>query len=298
MRVTNNMLKNNVLQNLHRNLSYMAKVQDQMSSGKAVTRPSDNPIATAQILSYKTVLTEMEQHSRNMDDAIGWLDVSESALNHSTMVLQRVRELAVYGATGTLSEPSRRALAQEVGQLTAEMVQAANASYAGRYVFGGSVTQQPPFAQVGSQIDYMGDDFSHNWEVAPGVTIAVNLSGQKVFQVDAGNVSQTMQALLDLKTALEANDLDRIGDSIREIEDATNHILEQRAVLGAKSNRLRIAQERAQLAHLETTKLLSQLEDVDLAEAVIRFKSRESAYHAALSTAAMVLQPSLINFLR
>ncbi|MBS3976789.1 MAG: flagellar hook-associated protein FlgL [Syntrophomonadaceae bacterium] len=298
MRITNNMLKNNVLQNLNHNLSYMAKVQRQMSSGKAVTRPSDDPIATAQILTYKTVLAEMDQHARNMDDAIGWLEVSESALNHVTKVLQRARELAVYGASGTIPSESRQALAQEVGQLVEEMAQAANTSYAGRYVFGGSVTHQPPFVHQGSQVVYAGNDFRHNWEVAPGVTVAVNISGQEAFQIQADNTGKVFQVMLDLKTALENSDMSQVSASIQTIENATNHILEQRAVLGAKSNRLQVAKERAQEAHLETTKLLSQLEDVDLAEAIIRFKSRESAYHAALSTAAMVLQPSLINFLR
>ncbi|MEW6661700.1 MAG: flagellar hook-associated protein FlgL [Bacillota bacterium] len=298
MRITNNMLKNTVLQNLNRNLSYMAKVQGQMSSGKAVTRPSDDPIATAQILTYKTVLAEMEQHTRNMDDAIGWLDVSESALNHVTKVLQRARELAVYGASGTIPDESRQALAQEVGQLLEEMAQAANTSYAGRYVFGGSITHRPPFVFHNGQVVYEGNDFNHNWEVAPGVTVTVNISGQEAFQVKEGNASKVFQVMLDLKTALENNDMGQIRESIQTIENATDHILEQRAVLGAKSNRLQIAKERALEAHVETSKLLSQLEDVDLAEAIIRFKSRESAYHAALSTAAMVLQPSLVNFLR
>jgi len=298
MRITNNMLQNTVMQNLNRNLIYMAKAQGQMSSGKAVTRPSDDPIATAQILSYKTVLAEMEQHTRNMDDAIGWLDISESALNHVTKVLQRARELAVYGASGTIPSESRQALAQEVGQLVDEMAQAANTSYAGRYVFGGSETHQPPFVYQGGQVVYTGNNFHHNWEVAPGVTVAVNISGQEAFQVQAGDAGKVFQVMLDLKTALENNDMGQIAASIQAIENANNHILEQRAVLGAKSNRLQVAKERVQEAHLDTAKLLSQIEDVDLAEAIIRFKSRESAYQAALSTAAMVLQPSLINFLR
>ncbi|KKM12370.1 hypothetical protein SY88_04295 [Clostridiales bacterium PH28_bin88] len=300
MRITNQMLTRNTLQNLNRNLRAMSTTQEQMSSGKKVSKPSDDPIATAQILSYKTFLGEQKQHLRNIEDGIGWIDVSESAVGRVTDIFQRARELAVYGASGTIPDDSRKALAREVDQLIDELVQVANTNYAGRYVFGGAYTAQPPFARVGDSVIYDGDGQAQNWEVAPGVTLSVNISGIEGFDVPStGSPSSLFASLFALRDALDNGDISALpGSVLSDLDKYGDHTLNVRAELGAKSNRLSLAKSRTEEAQVKMTEMMSKLEDIDLAETVMYYKNQEAVYQASLATAAMVLQPSLINFLR
>ncbi|SMB93890.1 flagellar hook-associated protein 3 FlgL [Thermanaeromonas toyohensis ToBE] len=304
MRVTNQMLINNLLTNINHNLEILSRTQKQLSSGKTVSRPSDDPIIVARVLAFKTALAEDEQYSKNMDDARGWLDASEGALNMATSTLQRAKELAVYGANGTLPQASREALAAEVDQLIDELIQTANTSYGGRYLFGGSYTTLPPFSRAGGIVVYNGDDKALEWEVAPQVTMAVNENGNKTFMqaVDSDGDGvpdkSIFQVLQDLYQALLDGNYPGLSKTLGELDQAIDHILNIRATLGAKSNRVRMAQERLFSAKASLTETMSKLEDIDLAETVMNYKNQENVYQAALATAAMILQPTLINYLR
>lgn len=300
MRITNQILTRVTLSNLNRNLRAMSAVQEQMSSGKKVVRPSDDPIATAQILSFKTFLGEQEQHLRNIEDGIGWIDVSESAVGRVTDIFQRARELAIYGASGTIPDDSRQALAREVDQLIDELVQVANTNYAGRYIFGGAYTAQPPFERDGNSVIYHGDGRAQYWEVAPGVTLSVNITGIHGFDVPStGGASSLFGSLFALRDALDGGDTAALsGYVLTDLDKYSDHTLNIRAELGAKSNRLSLSKNRAEESGIKMTELMSKLEDIDLAEMVMYYKNLEAVYQASLATSAKVLQPSLVDYLR
>ena len=297
------MLISNVLTNINNNLKVMSNTQKQMSSGKRVSRPSDDPIVVARVLSFKSALDSMEQYDKNMQDARGWVDASESALSMATETLQRARELAVYGANGTLPKESMQALAHEIDQLIDELVQTANTSYGGRFLFGGSQTTKAPFERIADDKDshypvrYIGNDANLDWEIAPQVTITVNENGQRVFMEAVGNKS-VFEVLASLKTALDNAQHDQVANTLGELDQAIDHLLNIRASLGARSNRLQMSQDRLLNSKISLTETMSKLEDIDLAEAVMNYKNQENVYQAALATAAMVLQPTLIDYLR
>lgn len=308
MRITNRMLGQNVVNNINRNLEYMYRVQEQMSTGKRVNRPSDDPIVVARVLAFKTSIAANDQYKKNMEDAKGWIDASESALGMATDVLQRARELAVYGANGTMPEESMQALGEEVEQLLDEMVQVANTSYGGRYLFGGTYTTDTPFVRESDPanpdfpVKYNGNTGEQNWEIAPGVVIPVNENGSKVFMeaVDdgAGGKLSLFELLSDLSGALKSGDYGQVEASLGKFDQAVDHLLNIRAALGAKSNRMEMAMSRLDDTQIGLTTTMSKLEDVDLAETVMNYKNRENVYRASLATGAMVLQPSLIDYLR
>ncbi|MCG0278677.1 MAG: flagellar hook-associated protein FlgL [Thermanaeromonas sp.] len=310
MRITNRMLISNVLTNINNNLKVMSNTQKQMSSGKRVSRPSDDPIVVARVLSFKSALDSMEQYDKNMQDARGWVDASESALSMATETLQRARELAVYGANGTLPKESMQALAHEIDQLIDELVQTANTSYGGRFLFGGSYTTKAPFERTSDgDVIYKGNTHSLEWEIAPLVTITVNEDGEKVFMkvvdVDGdGNPDSSIFYVLNkLYEALGGKDPNsadhaEVAGTLGLLDQAIDHLLNIRASLGARSNRLQMSQDRLFNSKISLTETMSKLEDIDLAEAVMNYKNQENVYQAALATAAMVLQPTLIDYLR
>lgn len=298
MRVTNKMLSQTFLNNLTRNLNAMRKTQEQMSSFKKVSRPSDDPIAVTQILGMKTTLAEQAKHMQNMEDGIGWLEATDSALNNAGQVLKRAYELTVQAANGTNPEDSLQAIAKEIEQLSDELMQIANSSYAGRYIFGGTYTGKTPFElDVDGNIIYKGNDETLDWEIGAGVTMSINLTGQDVFEADEGTKqSEIFTVLSDLKNALESGG--NVDNLLENINEKLDHILEQRAVVGAKSRRMEMSLDRAEVVNLGLIELTSKLEDIDVAETSMYYAMQRATYEAALMTGAQILQPTLLNFLR
>lgn len=98
MRITNNMLINNMKNYINNNLSRMDKYQNQMATGKKISVPSDDPIVAARALKLRTDVSEIEQYKRNVKDAQSWMDITETALSNIGDVLHRARELASQGA--------------------------------------------------------------------------------------------------------------------------------------------------------------------------------------------------------
>lgn len=330
MRVTQSMISRTVVNNINRNLERLSRAQEQMSSGKVVSRPSDDPIALARIMILKSTLSQDEQYTKNMEDAIGWLDTSESALNSATAALQRARELTIYGANGSLSETDRQALAKEVDELIDELVAIANTSYGGQYIFGGQETLERPFERGSVYLDtdtdgngdslqevviYHGNNINLDWEVSPRVTVAPNVTGSDVFSVredyaspvsgdpvqDAA-ISDLFATLFELKDALEQPgttfDPSALQTVLGDLDNHLDNILNWRASLGARSNRLNMGKNRAAEANIKQTGLLSRLEDVDLAKASMDYAIASYVYQASLNTGAKVLQPSLVDYLR
>lgn len=323
MRVTNRMLVDNVLRNLNNNLARLQKFQYQQSTGKAVSRPSDDPIRVTQALYMRSALSEQQQHIKNMKDAKSWLDATDTALANASEIIHRAYELAVEGANDTLPDDARRAIADEIDQLIDHLIQVANTSHTGRYIFAGSKTADVPFAYgqpesvtdengnsvVVRRVVYQGNANDLDWEVSPGVTMTVNLTGTSVFRVkeddDGNQVSETFNVLIELSYALKGVSLKEdktpqeiIQSSISELQRELDHNLAHRSIAGAKSRRMELAIARAEEAEINTTEILSNLEDIDIAEVNMMLSMHSYVYQAALMTAVKVLQPSLLDFLR
>ncbi len=135
MRVTNSMMISNMLTNLNKNLNVMSRKQDELSTGHRVIFASDDPVATAKILKFKTDLADMDQYSTNSRDAQAWLDSSESTIAEMGNVLQRMRELAVKAANGTNTPSDTQKIEEEVKQLRDHLISGGNTNFAGRYLF-------------------------------------------------------------------------------------------------------------------------------------------------------------------
>lgn len=186
MRVTNNMLINSMLYNLNRNLSVMSHQQDMLASGKKVMRPSDDPVATSKILKYKTDIQELEQYDTNTEDALAWLNTTETAIEDIGNILQRLRELAVQGSTETLTTGDRQKIAEEVSQMKKEIISSGNATFAGRYIFSGYQTNDPLFNDDGTfNIDITDHELNNApitiYEIGIGETLEVSTNGLDVF---------------------------------------------------------------------------------------------------------------------
>lgn len=138
MRVTNKMLSNAFLADMRSNHQNMRKLQEQMTSGKEIRRPSDNPFKVARSMQLHTDISTNKQYNENISDTINWLDTTDTALGQVGDVLQRVRELLVSSGNAGYGESERRAIKNEINEKIGEFSQILNTNFDGAYIFGGT----------------------------------------------------------------------------------------------------------------------------------------------------------------
>ncbi|XWN53206.1 flagellar hook-associated protein FlgL [Anoxybacillus flavithermus] len=290
MRVTQMMLANNTLRNVSKSYDKLGTYQQQLATGKKIHRPSEDPVVAMKGMHYRTSLTEIEQFQRNLSEAYTWMENSESALNHTTNVLQRARELVVQAKNGTLGQEDRQAIAREIEQLKKDLVQVANTKVAGKYIFNGTNIEQAPVADgTAPTVTNNNDDFMV--EVAKGVKLKINVTPSNVFNQGLFNTLQQIENEL-------ANPTGNLDNLLSQLDGHLNDVLAERAELGARVNRLELVEQRLAEQQLIAKRMISDNEDADIEKIITELKSQETVHRAALAVGARIIQPTLVDFLR
>lgn len=306
-RITSGMTTRSLLSDINDVAARQDATRRQMSSGRQITRPSDDPYSAARAMSLRTDLAGVKQHERNVQEAQSWMSVTDTTLGSITDLAQRARELVVQGATDTLPQTSRNAIADQIDQLVAGMKQEANATYDGRYVLGGSRTNTKPYdatlqttaAGVTPNDGYSGDAASQLREIGPGVTLAVNVRGDEVLGGTPGATGNMLGVLRDIATHLRAGDTKTLGNAdLKAISDQIDNALAVRARVGAGMNRLDTASSRLAQIEESATSMLSDTEDADMAKVLTEYSTQQAVYQSALQAGARIVQTSLLDFLR
>lgn len=296
MRVTNNMLVMNFMSDYNSNLERLQKDQNMLSTGKKVSKPSDDPVAVANILKIKTEIARNDAYTKNTDDAKSWLSLTDTALGQIGDLLQNARELAVQGSNGTMTQSDMQSIAAQVDQIKQQLIQVGNTQYNGRYIFAGYKTDTKPFSD--SSNGYAGDDGVIQFEIgAGGNTLQVNVTGDKVFDVTSGT-SQLLTVMDNLSNALKSGDNQTVSNIIGDIDNQLQNVLAIRADAGAKANRIDLTANRLSDDNYNFTALLSKNQDADIAQVITNLKMDDNVYRASLAAGAMIIQPSLVDFLR
>jgi flagellar hook-associated protein 3 FlgL len=291
-RVTQNMLVGNSVTSLQRQLSRLAGVQEQISTGKVLNRPSDSPTDTTAAMRMRSAILAQGQYVRNAEDGLAWSGLIDQTIGSMTDEVRRARELALQGASGAASPAARDALAAEVEQIRAGLLNEANTGYLGRPVFGGTTPGGVAYDASGTFVGHPGQVLR---AVADGVHVRVDIAGPDVFGDGATSVFAELDALV---VSLRAGDEAGIQTGLQQLGDRLETMGSAQALAGATSNRLDRAVEKGGNAVFDLTAGLTEIEDVDLARASVDLKLQEVAYQAALAATARVMQPSLVDFLR
>ncbi|MPY94786.1 MAG: flagellar hook-associated protein 3 [Acidimicrobiia bacterium] len=297
-RVTSTTISNTLLTDLQRAARRMADSQGRISSGKAIQRPSDGPAATLRALDTRAELRRQAQYERNATDAEGWLNMADATLMTSVERLTRARDLLVGAVNGAADQRSRDASAAEVESIRSELIDMANTSYLGRPLFAGSASTPTAYTDAG---EYQGDGAPITRAIGPGSEVQVNVSGETVFGVrDPGDPANgdLFQVLEQAVADLRAGDVAAAGQGLERIDAAMDRIGVSQATLGTRARQLEAQASRNSSTTIDLKAGLSEVEDIDYAQAIIEVKTEEMAYQAALSVTAKVIQPTLIDFLR
>lgn len=292
-RVTEGLLTQRSLTALQASLGRLGKVQEQLSTGRVVNRPSDDPNAASAAMRFRAATTRQEAYLRNSDDAMAWLGTIDNTLGSMSAEVRRARELAIQGAsTGSTSQAAHDAMAVEVDQLRESLRSHANAVYLGRPVLGGVTAGAVAFDAAGA---YVGTPGQVVRTVGDGVKVRVDVTGTDVVGPDGDSL---FDDLADLSASLRAGDGTAIRSSLGALDARLKTINATQSTVGAAYNRVEGAAASATKALDELRERLSAAEETDLPKAIVQLKMQETAYQAALAATARVMQPSLVQFLR
>lgn len=295
MRVTNSMVLTSTLRDLNGTLARLQSAQTDLSSGRVIRKASDDPAKATAAMSLRNQIRRAEHRTRSLTDAQGWLNVADSALVSGLDVLNRAKELGSRGASSGVAElGSRQAIAAELRGLRDELIAVANTRYLDRPVFNGTADADA-YSAAGV---YQGNDAQIMREVAPGTTVRTNLTGEEIFGPQAAPEGDMFAVLGRLATAIEAGNPTDIATEQGNLEAARSRMASATAELGSRGARIEMIRTRAATDEAGLRETLSQIEDTDLAAALMDVKNRENAYQASLGAAARAIPTSLLDYLR
>ena len=294
-RVTESSIHTRVLANLQRNLAKGDKIQDQLSSGKQINRPSDSPTGTVSSMQLRTESRANERYLRNADDGLGWLSTVESTLTSTSDLITRARDLTVQGLnSGVNSAQVNAALATEIDQIRDSLISYANTKYLDRPVFGGTTGGPVAYDSNG---EYVGDKGETMRTVNAGSPVRVDTRGPEAFGEDDSD-TQLFKVLGSISKSLKSGDSAQLTTDLNNLDKAGISVRTAISEVGARYNRVTQMKDAAADRVLSVTAQLSDIEDIDLPKTIMEMQLQQTSYQAALAASAKVIQPSLIDFLR
>ncbi len=304
MRITDSFRIRTVTENLNSSRERMTDIQEQLSTAKRINRPSDDPEAMANVLKLRTILETNHQFQRNIEDGLRILTAQETAMNDAYEILMQVKELAIEGASDSITV--RESLADQLQMMLNNLVEIANTKENGKYLFGGTETMDKPFQMnenvvkfnlEGEVIDYYGNKKTFERQINENTRVTINLTGAEVFDQSDKGGSNLFQTIYDLKLDLLNDDSAAISAKIEDINDAVEQTLKNFLKIGTRKQLIVFNQDRFSTQNIQVQSSMSYLEDTDFGEAFIQFKAEENALNSALSAGARVISPSLLDFL-
>jgi flagellar hook-associated protein 3 FlgL len=216
-----------VLTNLGNIASQHAEASQQASSGIRVGKPSDDPMAAAEIARLRASNSQTQTHLSTIDTVRGDAELTEATLGEAGDIFVRLKEIALQAANGSLNPDERATLAVEVGGLKDAMLQLGNVQGTRGYLFSGSQVSTPAFDSTGA---FQGNDFSHLVPIGNSTPTAVSTSGSEAFVVTGGR--DVFADLQSLSTALTTNDEAGIRAAVDNVTASHNQLVNARARSG------------------------------------------------------------------
>lgn len=299
MRITNNTLSDNIVRQIQQLGSQQAKLQNQVATGQRIFKPEDDPTAVGRVLGLESEDRQLAQYLRNADRAFELQQASFAGLQQFKKVSDRATEIGTLGA-GAISREAARAYASEVDQLIEQSVQIANTKFRGDYLYAGTAVTTKPFddSQRDAQnrleaVAYAGNDGAAPIALSENATIVAGTSGD-----DNRGFRDFINQLIALRDALEANDTAQVESAQAQLIGSEDMLVS--ALAGHGGIEVRISASRAQLQdradNIES--LVSGETDLDLPSAIVRLNQTQTAYQAALQSAANIMRISLLDYIR
>lgn len=319
-RITNRYTSESVVNNLLSNRSKLVDLQTQISSGKRISKPSDDVLAGISVVSTNNSLGKIDNYLKNIENAQGEIYTTENVLLTTIDSIHKTRELTLQGLNDTSGPEELAVINAQIKQIIEQVKDLGNTKYGTKYIFGGLQTEPTPFTSPATgEIQYNGSlstNYERKIEISDGVTVPVNLSGDQVFgeyhtyMGDHDNDPMTpdtleldgqglLKTLISLSNELGATpaDKDVIRQQLANLDTDLQTVLNAQAQMGSLSSRLEMTKTNLQDDQLNLTKIKSGAEDIDMAKTISELQFQQTALQASLQVSAQIIQPSLLNYM-
>jgi len=290
MRVTDATFYESNRRNIGARASELADAQEQAYTGRSVRKPSDDPLAMSLALRERSREGTLQHRLRSVDNGRMHTDAQDQALGEVGGVTHRALELAIQGASDTLSAPERSSLAREVDELRSAVIGLANTQVGGSFVFAGTADDAAPFDAAGA---FVGNLEVPELVVGDGVRLARGVSTADAF--DAGGPEDLIQLFADLRDALDADDEVAIRGSIEALQSAHARLSEARGQLGGLQNGLDVASAVTEKLRDAATARQSDLVGADPVDIAVELQRVQEAHATAIQIAGQLPPPGLVG---
>lgn len=286
------MITRNALYRVQQNRTRMSEIQNRIATGKKVMKPSDDPTQFARAERFEAVLAQNDQYLNKIRHANNWINNSVSLLEQLNDIVLEGRDVANRGADGQSDAEIRSTLASKLDSLISETVAIANSQYLGKSVFAGTDTKTAnPFIYASGVVSYIGNDQYMTRSYSETISVTINTSGQDLMNTGIFN------AMTDLRDNLLADDEAAIRNSIDEMAAAQKQLLNVTAEMGARSKNIFLIESRLEQSSLDIQGFLSEARDANLEEEIVRYKTEEFAYQAALQATSNAINLNIMQYI-
>ncbi len=273
----------------------IAKLEEQLTTGKRVNRPSDDASGYAQSRKLEVLDHRYGQHLRAIDAAQLWVNRSEQALDEIGELFMQAREHATRALSDTFSAEEREIEAEYLETLLTQMVDLLNSKSGDEYLFAGSRTSDVPFDASGPAVVDNGNNAERRRRVGLETAMRINVTGSDVHDTGAGvTITDAMQHMID---GMRSNDRAQMETAMGELKSAHEHVQSVTSRMGAISNRLGLAESQIQEAQMMLQSRASEIRDIDVAEALMQYQREQTGLQATLKVTSSLLQNTLLNYL-
>lgn len=304
IRVTQRILVDRVLQNITDQQRDILELQTQLATGLKVNSLSDDPLAARRAVNAQTEIRKNDQYLVNISNTSSALLESETSILTVVDLVQRARDLALQGSNSTNQQEQRDQIANEVNQLLESLLVEGNHITNGRYIFGGTRTNNAPFVETRNvdgeiaSVVYEGNDENFQVEISEGVRVNANETGADVFTSTSASSVDIFQVFIDLRDDLRAGNVGNLETGLSNLGAAEDQLLLSTARVGGLQNRFDEVDANLRNASQQLQRVISDNIDADFAEVTLNLNAQSNAFEAALNAGARVIQPSLLSFIQ
>lgn len=307
MRVTNGNMMSSYLKDIQSNLQSMNKLNKQLNTGKQVNKISDDPLKAVKIMNLNNEIDDIQKYNGTCDEVTGWLDVTDSALDSVGSLTSEIKTL-LKSISGAVGEDEIKSIATDVNGKIQQMGEAFNTTYAGKYIFGGTATDTAPVkfttnATGNVSLSFNTNDGKVSNEMKESLSASLSSGVNMEYSLNINQISDggDMFTLLNsVSNALNKNPIDttEIGELSEKLDSSLTDILNNRSVVGSRSNTVSSVKEANDDNAVQMEGVLSNIQDVDVTEKYIQYSQAQMVYTASLQVSSKLFQTTILDYIR
>ncbi|MBI2814299.1 MAG: flagellin [Opitutae bacterium] len=298
MRVASGSVSDSIVRQIQQLSSQQAKLQSQVATGQRISQPEDDPAAVGRVLNLESERRQITQFGLNASTALAVAQSAFSGLQGIKKISDRAGELATLG-TGVLGPAAMQAYGAEAGQLIEQAVQAANTRFSGNYLFAGTAVDAPAVSvtrDVGGRITAVSYDGNSAQAVIP-LSEATSIAPSTGGATNQG-LADFITNLIGLRDALNSGAPAAVAATQAALTDSEDLLVAAIADNGGMQTRIEASQAQQADRTTSVDQLISAETSADLAATVMKLNQTQTAYQAALQSAANIMRLSLLDYIR